>query len=60
MEQAKAAIRRLIDQEDKRKPLSDQMLCQALAGQDLTVSRRTVAKYRDEMGIPSALGRKEL
>lgn len=58
-QQAKAALRELIDREDKRAPLSDQKLCQALAGQDLILSRRTVAKYRDEMGIPSAPGRKE-
>lgn len=58
-EQAKAALRELIDGEDKRAPLSDQKLCDALAKQDLVLSRRTVAKYRDEMGIPSAPGRKE-
>ena len=58
-QQAKAALRELIDREDKRAPLSDQKLCQALAGRDLILSRRTVAKYRDEMGIPSAPGRKE-
>lgn len=58
-EQAKFALRKLIEQEDKRKPLSDQKLCDALAQQDLILSRRTVAKYRDEMSIPSAPGRKE-
>ena len=45
--------------EDKKKPLSDQKLCELLAEQDLVLSRRTVAKYRDEMGIPSTSGRKE-
>ena len=34
-------------------------LCDLLAGQGMSLSRRTVAKYRDEMGIPSATGRKE-
>ena len=58
-QQAKAALRALIDREDKRKPLSDQKLCEALAGQDLVLSRRTVAKYREELGIPAAPGRKE-
>lgn len=58
-EQAKSALRTLIENEDKRKPLSDQKLCDALAEQDLVLSRRTVAKYRDELGIPSAPGRKE-
>lgn len=57
--QAKAFIRGWIEQEDKRKPLSDQKLCDALAEQGLIISRRTVAKYRDEMGFPSAPGRKE-
>ena len=58
-EQIKCALRSLIENEDKRKPLSDQKLCDALAEQGLILSRRTVAKYRDEMGIPSAPGRKE-
>lgn len=58
-QRAKAAIRALIDGEDKRRPLSDQKLCDLLAEQELVLSRRTVAKYRDEMGIPSTAGRKE-
>lgn len=58
-EQVKAAIRGLIDQEDKKRPLSDQKLCALLAEQKLILSRRTVAKYRDEMGIPPTSGRKE-
>ncbi len=57
--QVKKYIRTLIEQEDKHKPLSDQKICDALAEQSTTVSRRTVAKYRDEMGFPSAPGRKE-
>lgn len=55
----KSILRDLIAGEDKAKPLSDQKLCDMLATQGLTVSRRTVAKYRDEMGLPSAPGRKE-
>lgn len=58
-EQVKAAIGALLEGEDKKKPLSDQKLCDLLAKQGLTLSRRTVAKYRDEMGIPSTSGRKE-
>ena len=57
-ERAKAAIRALIEGEDKRRPLSDQKICDLLAQRELVVSRRTVAKYRDEMGIPSTPGRK--
>lgn len=57
--QVKAHLRTLIEQEDKRKPLSDQKLCDTLAEQGITVARRTVAKYRDEMGYPSAPGRRK-
>ena len=55
---AKAALRRLIDGEDKAHPLSDQKLCEALATEGCPISRRTVAKYRDELNIPGASGRR--
>lgn len=55
---AKAALRKLIDGEDKAHPLSDQKLCEALAAEGCPISRRTVAKYRDELNIPGASGRK--
>lgn len=55
---AKVALRRLIDQEDKAHPLSDQKLCEALAAEGCPISRRTVAKYREEMNIPGTSGRK--
>lgn len=55
---AKAALRKLIDGEDKTNPLSDQKLCEALAAEGCPISRRTVAKYRDELNIPGASGRK--
>lgn len=58
-ESVKARIRELIGEEDKKKPWSDQKLCDLLAAQGITLSRRTVAKYRDELGIPPATGRKE-
>lgn len=57
---ARALLRRLIEQEDREHPLSDQKLCQAMAGLGCPVSRRTVAKYREEMDIPGASGRKIL
>lgn len=57
-EQAKTALRMLIDGEDKKKPLSDQKLSELLALQGIQLSRRTVAKYRDELGTPSTSGRK--
>ena len=58
-EQAKSAIKKLIAAEDKKKPLSDQKLCQLLSEQGIGISRRTVAKYRDELGISSTSGRKQ-
>lgn len=58
-EQVKAIMYALIDEESKEKPLSDQKICDLLVSRGLTISRRTVAKYRDEMGIPSTSGRKE-
>ncbi|MEG2119336.1 MAG: RNA polymerase factor sigma-54 [Pseudoflavonifractor sp.] len=55
---AKALLRRLIAAEDPRKPLSDQKLCQRMGREHCDLSRRTVAKYRDELNIPSTTGRK--
>jgi RNA polymerase sigma-54 factor len=56
---AKSLLKKLVDEEDKKKPLSDQKLCQLMADRGCDLSRRTVAKYRDELGIPSTTGRKE-
>lgn len=58
-EQVKTALKKLIAEENKKKPLSDQKLCELLAAQGIGISRRTVAKYRDELGIASTSGRKE-
>lgn len=58
-EQIKTALKKLIAEENKKKPLSDQKLCELLAAQGIGISRRTVAKYRDELGIASTSGRKE-
>ena len=55
--QIKSRLRELVEGEDKARPLSDQKLCQLLEGEG-TISRRTVAKYRDELGISSASGRR--
>ena len=57
---ARALLRRLVDQEDKLRPRSDQKLCQAMEELGCSVSRRTVAKYREELGIPNASGRKQI
>lgn len=51
-------IRQMIAQEDKRKPLSDRELTEILNAEKIQISRRTVAKYREAMGIPGASGRK--
>lgn len=55
---AKALLKRLVGEEDPRKPLSDQKLCEAMERAGCAIARRTVAKYRDELGIPGASGRK--
>jgi RNA polymerase sigma-54 factor len=55
---AKALLKKLIAEEDRRKPLSDQKLCERMAKEGCQLSRRTVAKYRDELNIPSTTGRK--
>lgn len=59
-EAAKALLKELIRQEDKRRPLSDQKLCERMAQRGCVLARRTVAKYRDELEIPGAAGRKQL
>lgn len=56
----RAAIKRLIDQEDKSEPLTDQQVTEALLRTGIRVSRRTVAKYREEMRIASSSMRKRV
>jgi RNA polymerase sigma-54 factor len=50
----------LIEAEDKQKPLSDDKICAMLNEKGYNIARRTVAKYREQMGIPVARLRKEL
>lgn len=50
----KAIIKEIIEGEDPKKPLSDQNISDILKKRGIKISRRTVAKYRDEMGIPSS------
>jgi len=54
----KAALRELIEKEDKKKPLADEALAALLKKSGYNVARRTVAKYRDLMGFPTARLRK--
>lgn len=56
--QIKAALRDMIENEDKNKPLSDDALTRLLAQRGYDIARRTVAKYREQLGIPVARLRK--
>ena len=55
----KSCIRKWIKNEDKKKPFSDQKIADLFKQQGIPISRRTVAKYRTQMGIRDAAGRKE-
>jgi len=50
----KAMIRDIIQHEDKQKPLSDEIIQRMLGEQGFPIARRTVSKYREQMGIPIA------
>ncbi len=50
----RAALGRLVAQEDPRRPLTDQQLAERLADAGFQVARRTVAKYREQLRIPAA------
>ncbi|PAB60801.1 RNA polymerase factor sigma-54 [Anaeromicrobium sediminis] len=54
----KTIIKDLIDNENQKKPLSDQAISDVLKKKGINISRRTVAKYRDEMNIQSSSKRK--
>ena len=56
--QLMASLRRLVDEEDKRQPYSDERLTQLLQQEGFSIARRTIAKYREQMGIPVARMRK--
>lgn len=55
----KAALREIVDNEDPKKPLSDDALATALKERGIEIARRTVAKYRGQLDIPSARIRKQ-
>jgi RNA polymerase sigma-54 factor len=55
----KDMIRTLIENENKRKPLSDQKITELLNRRGLNIARRTAAKYREELGILSSKYRRE-
>jgi RNA polymerase sigma-54 factor len=54
----KAVLRDIVEAEDKHKPMSDEALCDALKQKGYPIARRTVAKYREQLGIPIARLRK--
>ena len=55
----KLALKEIIDHEDKRKPFSDEALAKELKKMGFPVARRTVAKYREQLGLSVARLRKE-
>lgn len=50
----KSRLKALVDQEDKKHPCSDEQLAKLLEAEGMAISRRTVAKYRMELGIGGA------
>jgi RNA polymerase sigma-54 factor len=56
----KAILKNCIDEEDKSKPLTDDLLVRELKKKGYEVARRTVAKYREQLNIPVARLRKEI
>jgi RNA polymerase sigma-54 factor len=57
-EAVRLRIRRLIDAEPAQEPLSDDRIVELLRGEGIDIARRTVAKYRDAMRIPSSVERR--
>lgn len=57
-ESIKTFIKEIVDSEDPKEPYSDQAMVAMLAKKGIDISRRTVAKYRDEMKLPSSSKRK--
>ena len=55
----KIALRTLVGRENKQRPMSDDLIKDALAEQGYPIARRTVAKYREQLGIPVARLRKQ-
>ncbi len=56
----KAKIQKLVSEEDPRRPLTDQAIVNILKEEGIQIARRTVAKYRDQLGILSARMRKRV
>ncbi len=56
----KKILETVIEQEDKKKPLTDEKLAKILKEKGYPIARRTIAKYREQLGIPVARLRKKL
>ena len=56
----KNLLQQCIDDEDKRRPLTDENLMDILNAKGYRIARRTVAKYREMLGIPVARLRKQI
>ena len=56
----RAQIKKLVDEEDSKSPLTDQAIVDILKRDGVQIARRTVAKYRDQLGILSARMRKRV
>jgi RNA polymerase sigma-54 factor len=55
----KAKVQEIVDGEDKSQPLSDDEIVQKLKAEGIEIKRRTVAKYRSQLGIPTARQRRQ-
>lgn len=58
--EVKALLERIIAEEDKTRPLSDQRIAELIEERGIAIARRTVTKYREQLGIPVARLRKEI
>ena len=56
----KKTLQECVDAENKKKPLTDEQLVEEMGRRGYKVARRTIAKYRGQLGIPLARWRKEL
>jgi RNA polymerase sigma-54 factor len=56
----RALIKKMTDEENPKKPLSDAKIAKILAEQNIEVARRTIAKYRESLAIPPSNERKRL
>jgi RNA polymerase sigma-54 factor len=54
-----AKIKKIVDEEDNSRPLSDNKIVGILRGDGMTIARRTVVKYREELGILASPDRKK-